>query len=195
MYQKHTNMSSLNVDYVKNPKTNRPVKIGSRIWRELVKEGLIASQNLEDDKELYELKPSDDALEIIGDLDKELPHNVQAVRGRGKYAGKIVKRDKPHDNLEKTVSTVSKMASQVIKQMPEVTSDNEEDWESALEQLIMSEMVKPKNTPKLKLSEVKRGGVIYKKTIKKAEEPQEDFEEVEPPQESDSSSKDESSDY
>ena len=72
MYQKHTNMSSLNVDYVKNPKTNRPVKIGSRIWRELVKEGLVASQNLVDEKELYELKPSDDALEIIGDLDKEL---------------------------------------------------------------------------------------------------------------------------
>ena len=65
----------------------------------------------------------------------------------------------------------------------------------------MSELVKPKNAPKLKLSEVKKGGMIYprscvgltnKKPVKK-EEMESDFEEVQ--DNDDESSKDESSDY
>ena len=123
------------INYVKSPKTNRPVKVGSRVWRDFVKEGALSAENFVDEKELYELKPEDDPDQVIEELDKELPHNVQAVRGRGKYQGKIIKRDKPYDNLEQTVDVVKKATVQAVKQLPEVTSDNEEDWESALESI------------------------------------------------------------
>ena len=40
-----------NNDYIINPKTNRPVKVGSRVWRDLVKEGIVSSQNYQDKKD------------------------------------------------------------------------------------------------------------------------------------------------
>ena len=132
--------------YTKNPLTNRPIKIGSKVWRELVKEGKLSDKNVVDENELYELKPADDSSEIIKQLDKELPPNIKAVRGRGKYRGKIVTREKPFDNLKQTVDIVKKATVKAVKKLPKkVDSDNEEDWEKALENMIMEEIVKPRS--------------------------------------------------
>lgn len=134
-----------NDDYVKNPKTNRPVKVGSRIWRNLVKEGMLSSENYHDEKELYALQPNEDPTNIIKELNKNLPRNVQAVRGRGKYEGKIVKKDKPHDNLEEAVNIVKKASVRAVKQLKPPESDDE-DWETQLEYLIMNELIKKPET-------------------------------------------------
>lgn len=132
--------------YTKNPLTNRPIKIGSKVWRELVKEGKLSDKNVVDENELYELKPADDSSEIIKQLDKELPPNIQAVRGRGKYRGKIVTREKPFDNLKQTVDIVKKATVKAVKKLPKkVDSDNEEDWEYQLQKLIEEELVKPRS--------------------------------------------------
>ena len=143
-----------NNDYVRNPKTNRPVKVGSRMWRTLVKEGCLSAENFVDEKELYALKPNEDPTNIIQELNKTLPRNKQAVRGRGMYQGKIVKKDKPHDNLEETVTMVKKASVKAMKQLVPDNFENEEDedsWQTQLENLIMMELVKPKEN---KLSQV-----------------------------------------
>ena len=175
-----------NNDYIRNPKTNRPVKVGSRVWRDLVKEGMVSSQNYQDEKELYALKPNDDPSQVIQQLNKTLPRNKQAVRGRGMYQGKIVKKEKPYNNLEDTVNLVKKASCKVMKNMPipPDDSDDEEDWTNQLENLIMMEIVQaPKG-----INQKKKIGINPKsKAIVKQEE---DYEEI-PPQEEDSDEDDE----
>ncbi len=113
-----------NNDYIRNPKTNRPVKVGSRVWRDLVKEGMVSSQNYQDEKELYALKPNDDPSQVIQQLNNTLPRNEQAVRGRGMYQGKIVKKEKPY-NKQKNVKKVGiNPKSKALSQ-----SKQEEDYE------------------------------------------------------------------
>ena len=41
-------MATLKPYALRNPKTNRPVKVGSRMWRTLVKEGCLSSENFVD---------------------------------------------------------------------------------------------------------------------------------------------------
>ena len=78
-------------DIVINPKTSRPVRVGSRVWLTLVREGLVDG-HYSDPKELYTVKDENDCDEKIDELNQQLPINQQAVRGRGKYKNKIVKR-------------------------------------------------------------------------------------------------------
>jgi hypothetical protein len=79
-------------DYIINPKTQRPIKIGSRVWRGLVSSGVIEGV-YNDPKELYELQEEDDIDQKISSANEDLPPDKQAVRGRGKYKGKIVSRN------------------------------------------------------------------------------------------------------
>ena len=159
-------------DYVKNPHTNRPVKVGSRMWRTLVKEGSLSAENFVDEKELYALKPNEDPTQIIKELNKTLPRNKQAVRGRGMYEGKIVKKDKPMDNLEETVNIVKKASVKAMKQLVPESVDDEESWQTQLENLIMMELVKPVEKPTPKIAKK------FGKSKPKQEE-EEDYQEVE----------------
>ena len=167
-----------NNDYIRNPKTNRPVKVGSRVWRDLVKEGMVSSQNYQDEKELYALKPNDDPSQVIQQLNKTLPRNKQAVRGRGMYQGKIVKKEKPYNNLEDTVNMVKKASCKVMKNMPPPESSDDEDWTNQLENLIMMEIVQaPKG-----INQKKKVGINPKsKAIVRQVE--EDYEEIQPQEE------------
>ena len=87
-----------------NPKTSRPVKVGSRTWVNLVREGIV-SGNYHDSNELYEMKEGDDIKQKIQELNKTLPINQQSVKGRGKYKNKIVKRNKTPTTHEITKHT------------------------------------------------------------------------------------------
>lgn len=172
-----------NNDYIRNPKTNRPVKVGSRVWRDLVKEGMVSSENYQDEKELYALKPNDDPSQVIQQLNKTLPRNKQAVRGRGMYQGKIVKKEKPYNNLEDTVNMVKKASCKVMKNMPPPESSDDEDWTNQLENLIMMEIVQPPSGKNKCVSRIcgKKIGINPKsKAILKQEE---DYEEIQPPEE------------
>ena len=176
-----------NNDYIRNPKTNRPVKVGSRVWRDLVKEGMVSSQNYQDEKELYALKPNDDPSQVIQQLNKTLPRNKQAVRGRGMYQGKIVKKEKPYNNLEDTVNMVKKASCKAMKNMPPPESSDDEDWTNQLENLIMMEIVQPSNASNQK----KKVGINPKSKALAQSKQDEDYEEIQPPEEDSDDSDDE----
>ena len=173
-----------NNDYIRNPKTNRPVKVGSRVWRELVKEGMVSSENYQDEKELYALKPNDDPSQVIQQLNKTLPRNKQAVRGRGMYQGKIVKKEKPYNNLEDTVNMVKKASCKVMKNMPPPESSDDEDWTNQLENLIMMEIVQaPNGISKNKSNNQKKKIGINPKSKAIVRQVEEDYEEIQPQEE------------
>ena len=74
-------------------------------------------------------------------INKELPLNQQSVRGRGKYAGKIVKRNK-QPTLRETAQYTAKVASRAVAD-PEVLEQLQEadDFETQLENMILAEMM------------------------------------------------------
>ena len=126
-------------DIIINPKTQRPVKVGSRTWLNLVKEGLIQGY-YSDPHEIYDVKEGDDEDELIQKFNETLPPNVQAVRGRGKYANKIVKRKKQPSTRDITQHTARTTARKLKD--PEVYEklQEAEDFEAELENMIMAEL-------------------------------------------------------
>ena len=126
-------------DLVINPKTSRPIKVGSRVWLTLVKEGLIQGV-YKDSHQLGEVNDNENVDEKIQELNKNLPINQQAVRGRGKYSGKIVKRSKPPSTRD-TIKHTARTTARKIKD-PEVYNDLQqtEDFEAQLEKMIMEEL-------------------------------------------------------
>ncbi len=85
--------------FVLNPRTKRKVKVGGRVWLNLVKQGIF-SPEFRDDKELHDVESGKDLrkeVEVemkIKELNETLPPNQQAVRGRGRFKGKLVTRNK-----------------------------------------------------------------------------------------------------
>ena len=122
-----------------NPKTQRPVKVGSRTWLKLVRDGLVEGQ-YSDPKEIYIVQEGDDEDELINQFNQSLPPNQQAVRGRGKYANKIVKRHKQPSTTATSRYTVKKTARKIKNR--EVYEDLQEggNFEEDLEALIMGEL-------------------------------------------------------
>ena len=133
-------------DIIINPQTQRPVKVGSRTWLKLVREGLVEGK-YSDPKEIYTVQEGDDEDELINKFNQSLPPNQHAVRGRGKYANKIVKRYK-QPNTEATSRYTVKKTAQKIKNR-EVYEDLHEggNIEEDLEALIMSELANINNEP------------------------------------------------
>ena len=72
-----------NGTFVVNPLTKRLIKVGSRVWINLVKQGMIDGNEYEDPKELYNVVEGDNVDEKINELNKELSIHEQSVRGRG----------------------------------------------------------------------------------------------------------------
>ena len=104
------------MSFVMNPETGRMIKVGGRVYSKLMKDRIInsAGDYARDENILYDIIPhkeealSDSELEDLieskkEELDEELPDSEQAVKGRGKYQDKIVKRKKAltiNDNLD-----------------------------------------------------------------------------------------------
>lgn len=127
-------------DIIINPQTQRPVKVGSRTWLKLVRGGLVEGK-YSDPTEIYTVKEGDDEQELINQFNQSLPPNQQAVRGRGKYANKIVKRHK-QPNTETTSRYTVKTTARKLKNR-EVYEDLQEggNFEEDLEALIMEELM------------------------------------------------------
>ena len=136
-------------DIIINPNTQRPIKVGSRTWLGLVKKGII-SGHYRDPRELEVLPEEDDNEQVeqrIQTINKTLPRGKQAVRGRGKYKGKIVSRNRradPADVSRYTAQIASRAVSNNIDAL--VESD---DIEGMLEQMILQEMMatRPASAP------------------------------------------------
>ncbi len=95
--------------YITNPETKRPIIVGGRIYMKLLKKGIFGQdgEKIEDDHILCEYDESSDIQKKKNELTRDLPSNMQAVKGRGRYKGKVVKRyKKPQDaaaNITKNI--------------------------------------------------------------------------------------------
>jgi hypothetical protein len=144
-------MSNQNIpnkgDIIINPNTQRPVRVGGRTWLGLVKKGLIEGRYT-DPKELSRIPDQPQEVEQeIQRVNQTLPRGQQAVRGRGKYKGKIVSRNTRPPTEEVSRYTV-KMASRVVNENIEDLADfSSDDLEAELERLILQEMAGNKPTP------------------------------------------------
>ena len=126
-------------DIVYNPKTNRPIKVGSRAWLNLVKQGVIAGEYA-DDNVLDEYNEEESKQEIkkrIKELNEKQDLGTQVVRGRGVYKGKLVKRSKAL-----SVQDISKKTSKIASKI--VVDDEDEKLEKELEAMIYNELMKGK---------------------------------------------------
>ena len=127
-------------DFVINPQTKRPVKVGTQTWTKLVKQGILDG-NYADDNILDECKEDcsqDEIDEQIQEINSHLPAGLTAARGRGKYANKIVKRHKQL-NIQEITKKTSKLASKIVNRDEDIDEDE-------LEQMIFNELMigKPK---------------------------------------------------
>jgi hypothetical protein len=165
-------------DIIVNPKTSRPVKVGSRTWLKLVKDGLV-SGHYEDDKKLEPID-EENFNSQLDEQNKKLPITKQAVRGRGKYKGHLVTRDKQpsiHELTQYTTKKACKVVSENYDNLRDI-----DDLEAELEQLIMAEMAEL-NDRQPKPIKQKRGRGLKKEryTLKEPEEFEdyEDYEDIE----------------
>jgi len=139
-------------DFIINPSTARPVKVGSRTWLNLVRAGLI-NGHYSDPKELATIEPDENVEQKIKEVNKSLPRNIQAVRGRGKYKDKIVSRTKTPSAAE-----IARYNAQIGGTAMDSNSidNNEDDDEELMFETILENMMKndqsstmetPKNKP------------------------------------------------
>lgn len=141
-------------DLIINPSTQRPVKIGSRTWLNLVKKGLVEGR-YSDPNELYEIKEPTEIEGKIEELNKTLPRDQQAVRGRGKYKNKIVRRQKRPNPQELTEYTAKTAARTIAKNVDNL--DSYDDLETELEKMILAEMMigEPQETRRVRRGQPK----------------------------------------
>jgi len=134
-------------DIIINPSTQRPVKVGSRTWLNLVKKGLVEGR-YSDPKEIgqlpdqYEEIPPQQVDQQIQQVNQTLPRGQQAVRGRGRYKGKIVTRNKrlaPEDVSKYTAQVATRAVANNIEALAGCEDGN--DIENMLQQMILEEMV------------------------------------------------------
>lgn len=133
-----------------NPQTSRPVKVGSRTWLKLVKDGIFEG-SYDDPNQLYEYDDSEDdeMIEIKKrQLNKNLPKNKQAVKGRGKHKNKLVvrnKRLKPQEIADYTAKNAVKVMSKNRDNLENMT---DAEIEEKLQELINREMLRSETTQK-----------------------------------------------
>lgn len=131
--------------YITNPKTNRPVKVGGRMWDKLVNEGILSGDYV-DPTELATIEEEEEVEKKISELNETLPIGVHAVRGRGKHSGKIVKRKKQPttaDVIEHTKEVALKVVNENLDHLNEC-----DDLDEELERLILQELSQSKSKPR-----------------------------------------------
>lgn len=116
-------MNSSN-DIVINPLTQRPIKIGGRIYMKLVHDGILCKDDLLKN-ELATYDDESEARDKIIAHNNVLEDNLHAVRGRGKHQNKIVVRRKPISMKEPT-----KVPKYVLKEQESESELSEIDFDN-----------------------------------------------------------------
>jgi hypothetical protein len=173
-------------DIIINPRTQRPVKVGSRVWLNLVKQGIVEGRytdpkELGDLPEQYEEIPPQEIEEKIEQVNKTLPKHQQAVRGRGRYKGKIVSRNKrlaPEEVSRYTAQVATRAVANNINTLAEYEDDDIEGI--MLEKMILAEMMGGNSKPQAKPKGRTKQKVAPTQEVYEEVEPEEyDYEEVE----------------
>jgi len=128
-----------------NPKTGRAVRVGTPTYIKLVKEGLVDDLRVVDKstKVLYSIEDDDTDTAIenkVKEINDTLPPNQQAVRGRGKYKGSLVKRQKQISTEDAIRHTVKAAAKQLDNQETYDALKETDNFEESLERLIMKDL-------------------------------------------------------
>lgn len=143
---------------VLNPKTNRPIVVGGRVYMKLLREGLIENSNFKDDNILYEVVQegisehhqdieANDVSDVSDVSVQKLPEHQHAVRGRGKYKGKMVRRNKqlkPEQIHQQIADSAVKAVKKYQNHSNHFTNDDN-DLDSLIHQMIMDEMINNNN--------------------------------------------------
>ena len=131
--------------HIINPKTQRPVKIGSRTWRKLVSDGIVENQKIDEPCELYELSQEDNIEQKINELNRSLPITEQAVRGRGRFRNKVVKRRKQPSTEIVAEHTIKTTAGKLRDRNTYESLHENGNFDEDLETMIMRELSKSLN--------------------------------------------------
>jgi len=130
-----------------NPKTSRPIKIGSRTWLSLVKEGILEG-TYDDPNELYTYDEGADYEQVENkrkELNLSLPKGQHAVKGRGKYKNKLVirkKRLKPADVEEYTRRSAVQVVKNNLTELNDLENLTDAEIEEKLSELLGRELLK-----------------------------------------------------
>ena len=155
------------MEYVINPRTNRKVAVGGKLWKSLIRGGQLTADNQESEGRqnrmgMNESKhetvvldddPPDDEAELqqlMGQYDRILPPTVQAVKGRGKAANKIVAKRVPNVKVVKVADPVETKRDRmaILQKAAVLVKDNNENLEDfdgdeiekQLEEMILRDM-------------------------------------------------------
>jgi hypothetical protein len=77
-----------------NPQTGRFITRGGRVHLQLITAGILPMPQALEDQAILSDSDSEEAIKRVN---KKLPRHIQAVRGRGKYAGTTVRRNMPQN--------------------------------------------------------------------------------------------------
>jgi len=118
-------------EFVKNPETGRPVKVGGRIWHRLLKKGLIKNTDYKDPNILATIEEDENVKVKRFEINQSLPPEIEAVTGRGKYKNKIVKRKLP---------LVRKKPPVEIQQTQDESDTSDTDSDDDIKDMILNQL-------------------------------------------------------
>ena len=128
-----------------NPLTQRPIKIGGRVYIGLVKDGVISCSNdlLQNELTTYSSDSDIDLQEVIKKCNDNILHDsIHAVKGRGKHKGKIVTRRKPiirHTNSKVSNSLLKHCKYKIVEKEPKhQDSESDSDFEELQNMALLS---------------------------------------------------------
>jgi len=136
--------------HIINPRTNKPVKIGGRVYMNLIRDGILKNQNYKDPKILYDIDEKDEEQDIIikkKKIKEKLNINEDVVKGRGKYKGKLIKKHK-QPNTQDVIKHTLKKTSRKLKDKKVYDKIYETDnYEDNFENLMLKELNNICNEP------------------------------------------------
>ena len=134
------------IESIKNPLAGRLMKVGGKLHKKLIKDGILKGIIEKDENILYEYGEHDDLNFLKEELNKKLTIRQKAVIGRtgSKYGGKIVARSRTPNTKE--------VVEQTIKTIKTVNDDFDDDMEKYVMGVIMGDnpQLPPKKNKKTK---------------------------------------------
>jgi len=148
-----------------NPLTKKPIKIGGRIYMNLIRDGIIKNQTYEDPKILDTINDDDKEEDIIikkKKIKKNLNINENVVKGRGKYKNKLVKKHRQPKTSDVIKHTLNKTSRKLKDKKIYDSIYETDDYEKNFEDMMLKELNNICNQPQ----EVKQNKKQVKKQVK-----------------------------
>ena len=122
--------------HILNPKTQRPIKVGGKVWRKLVNEGILERQAQE--HELHQAETKEEAkvaVKILKKNNKDRNHSIKLARN-----GKTVIKAKKRLSQKQISQDMSKASTRVISRIGRGEIELPEDMDTT--EFIQSEILK-----------------------------------------------------